>query len=413
MTLRDRFFENDSLFETTSRESKKLFSELQNVFDKILSNGHLSLTNFDKNDENQVMCNLKLDSMPDTANEIDLEELIARSARRFRRAGLAIEPDTIQVFSNEEFLASYEEDAKDASENVGIIIEETNLGLSSSESQASTEEFNTDDTNNQQEGALVPELEIFTSAQPVTTSTSTSKIVIVEIPNDYSDPASEVLESEYDFRYQDGSEDDLEDIEDVEIIEDVNEMNPANDEVDDSASEDNHEDDSDEGANPGLSETEEIVVEIDEFDEMERQNTEDSNPDVFSETEEIIFYEPSEVFDSSSNPSSSIDIDDSETETVETIILSETFDDTENADTEDVILEDESDANDYAVADDIDTSDGGDTSDDTNTSDVTAVDKETKKSDDPQTGAVSDDNDSTSMVLWAVILLIALVIIVG
>ena len=44
---------------------------------------------------------------------------------------------------------------------------------------------------------------------------------------------------------------------------------------------------------------------------------------------------------------------------------------------------------------------------------ISATDKETKKSDDPQTGAVSDDNDSTSMVLWAIILLIALVIIVG
>ena len=406
--MRDRFFENDNLFETTSRESKKLFVELENVFEKILSDGHLSLTNFDKNDENQIMCNLKLDSMPDTANEIDLEELISRSARRFRRAGLAIEPDTIQVFSNEEFLASYEEDAE------AIIIEETNLDSSSTSSESQPNEFASEsvgnNSSNEQDSAIVPDLEIFsTSTQPVTTSTSTSKIVIVEIPNDYSDPASEILESEYEFRYQDVSEpdiEDLEDIEDIELIEDTEEMNDDYDEAGDGASDDSE-------ANPGLSGNEEIEVEIDDFDEV-GENTEDSNPDVFSETEEIIFYDPSEVFDSSSNPSSSIDISESsETVTVETIILSETVDESadpdENGQTEDIILEVDLDENGDDAAD----SDAGDESEPMI---ISATDKKTKKSsndDDPKTGAVSDDNDSTSMVLWAVILLIALVIIVG
>ena len=393
--MRDRFFENDNLFETTSRESKKLFSELENVFEKILSNGgHLSLTNFDKNDENQIMCNLKLDSMPDTANEIDLEELISRSARRFRRAGLAIEPDSIQVFSNEEFLASYEEDAE-----ATIIIEETNLDSSISDSQP---EFDDDNRNvnsensNEQDGAIVPELEIFTSTQPVTTSTSTSKIVIVEIPVDYSDPASEILESEYDFRYQ---EENIADIEDIELIEETEDMNPEDDQT-----EVENDGDSDEEASPDFSsDTDEIFVEIDDFEEIE-----DRNPDVFSETEEIIFYDPSEVFDSSSTASSSSDIDNSERATDETIFLSEIID--ENVDEEGVIFETNLEE---TVDDNVETGVTNENGDESEPKTISASDKETKKSEDPQTGAVSDDNDSTSMVLWAIILLIALVIIVG
>ena len=360
------------------------------------------MTNFDKNDENQIMCNLKLDSMPDSANEIDLEELISRSARRFRRAGLAIEPDSIQVFSNEEFLASYEEDAEDT-----IIIEETNLD--SSDSQPTTGELESDnrdinsENSNEQDGAIVPGLEIFTSTQPVTTSTSTSKIVIVEIPVDYSDPASEILESEYDFRYQ---EEDIEDIEDIELIEDTEEMNPEDDKTE-------AEIDGDidgEAASPGFSSnSEEIVVEIDEdFEEV----IEDSNPDVFSETEEIIFYDPSEVFDSSSTSSSSSDIDNSERSTEETIILSEIIDESldEKVDEEGAIFETDLEEN---VDDNVDTGVTGENGDESDPKTINATDKETKKSDDPQSGAVSDDNDSTSMVLWAIILLIALVIIVG
>ena len=341
------------------------------------------MTNFDKNDENQIMCNLKLDSMPDSANEVDLEELLSRSVRRFRRADLAIEPDSIQVFSNEEFLASYEEDTE-----ATIIIEETNLD--SSDSQPTTGEL-TGENSNEQDGAIAPELEIFTSTtQPVTTSTSTSKIVIVEIPVDYSDPASEILESEYDFRY---NEEDI--IEDIEIIEDTEEINPEDDqaEVDGEAS-------------PGFSSNpEEIVVEIDEDFE---ENIEDSNPDVFSETEEIIFYDPSEVFDSSSTASSSSDIDDN-SETAETIILSEIVDESLDENEEGVIFE--TDLEENVDAKNVDTGVTGENGDEPKT--ISATDKETKKSDDPQTGAVSDDNDSTSMVLWAIILLIALVIIVG
>jgi len=356
------------------------------------------LTNFDKNDENQIMCNLKLDSMPDTANEIDLEELISRSARRFRRAGLAIEPDSIQVISNEEFLASYEEDAE-----ATIIIEETNLDSSFSDSQPEFDDDNRDvnsENSNEQDGAIVPELEIFTSTQPVTTSTSTSKIVIVEIPVDYSDPASEILESEYDFRYQ---EEDIADIEDIELIEETEEMNPEDDET-----EVENDGDSDGEASPGFSsDTDEIVVEIDDFEEIE-----DRNPDVFSETEEIIFYDPSEVFDLSSTASSSSDIDNSERATDETIILSEIIDESldENVDEEGVIFETNLEE---TVDDNVDTGVTDENGDESEPKTISATDKETKKSDDPQTGAVSDDNDSTSMVLWAIILLIALVIIVG
>ena len=347
------------------------------------------MTNFDKNDENQIMCNLKLDSMPDSANEIDLEELISRSARRFRRAGLAIESDSIQVFSNEEFLASYEEDTE-----ATIIIEETNLD--SSDSQPTGEFVSNSENSNEQDGAIAPELEIFTSTtQPVTTSTSTSKIVIVEIPVDYSDPASEILESEYDFRYD---EEDI--IEDIEIIEDTEEeMIPEDDESEVDG-------DSDGEASPGFSsDPEEIVVEIDEDFE---ETIEDSSPDVFSETEEIIFYDPSEVFDSSSTASSSSDIDDN-SETAETIILSEIVDESLDENEEGVIFD--TDLEDNVDDKNVDTGVTGENGDEPKT--ISASDKETKKSDDPQTGAVSDDNDSTSMVLWAIILLIALVIIVG
>ena len=65
------------------------------------------------------------------------------------------------------------------------------------------------------------------------------------------------------------------------------------------------------------------------------------------------------------------------------------------------------------VDDNVDTGVTDENGDDSEPKTISATDKETKKSDDPQTGAVSDDNDSTSMVLWAIILLIALVIIVG
>jgi hypothetical protein len=280
LTLRDRYFENDNLFETTSRESKKLFSELESVFDKILlsdgGSGHLSLTNFDKNDENQIMCNLKLDSMPDSTNEIDLYEIISRSARRFRRAGLAIEQDSIQVFSNEDFLASYEEEDDAESAESVIIIEETNLS-SSSDSQPIIPEgahtSNSDNTSDINDDLIVPE--IFTSTQPMTTSTSTSKIVIIEIPVDYSDPASEILESEYDFRYE-------EDIEDIELIDDIKEIEAETE----AKTEVEIEGDSDAEASPSDDTEDEIVIEIDEDFE---DDIEDINPDIFSETEEIIF----------------------------------------------------------------------------------------------------------------------------
>merc|ERR1712003_581796 len=113
-------------------------------------------------------------------------------------------------------------------------------------------------------------------------------------------------------------------IEDIEIIEDTEEeMKPEDGESDDEAS-------------PGFSsDPEEIVVEID--DDFE-ESIEDSNPDVFSETEEIIFYDPSEVFDSSSTASSSSDIDDN-IEAAETIILSEIVDESLDENEEGVIFE--------------------------------------------------------------------------
>jgi hypothetical protein len=214
--------------------------------------------------------------MPDSTNEIDLYEIISRSARRFRRAGLAIEQDSIQVFSNEDFLASYEEEDDAESAESVIIIEETNLS-SSSDSQPIIPEgahtSNSDNTSDINDDLIVPE--IFTSTQPMTTSTSTSKIVIIEIPVDYSDPASEILESEYDFRYE-------EDIEDIELIDDIKEIEAETE----AKTEVEIEGDSDAEASPSDDTEDEIVIEIDEDFE---DDIEDINPDIFSETEEIIF----------------------------------------------------------------------------------------------------------------------------